>query len=86
MLDMGKNRIEKKLTHVKSKRPAMVRAIEDVTSTANLHRAAEVPSVDERVAEILTYIQKEKVPSRLLEHATELQQVLALRRQLDRPN
>jgi hypothetical protein len=59
-------------------------------STANIAESGpqkiEISTLDDRIASILTAIEQEKTPERLLKLAEELQAQLALRRQRAEPN
>ena len=48
--------------------------------------SVELTGLDERIAAILSNIEQEKVPERLLELASALQQALILQRRRERPN
>jgi hypothetical protein len=65
---------------------AMGQATEDMADTASEKKAGEVLSLNDRIAAILTEIERETVPARLLELAAALQQALVLERQRSRPN
>jgi hypothetical protein len=64
----------------------MGRAIEDIAEIGKEGTSLEIVSLDHRIGSLLSEIEQEKVPDRLLGLAAALQQALILRRQRGKPN
>jgi hypothetical protein len=58
----------------------MGRSVEEISGTRDEQRTIDIATLDDRIGSILTDIEGEKVPGRLLELATALQHALRLRR------
>jgi hypothetical protein len=64
----------------------MGQSIEDIAKGRDAGLTADIATLDDRIAAILTDIESAAVPERLLELASALQSALVLRRQRRTPN
>jgi hypothetical protein len=64
----------------------MSRIMSDVTERESERQKVEISTLDDRIAALLTEIEQEKVPERLLELASALQEALLLHRRRHSPN
>jgi hypothetical protein len=64
----------------------MSRTTTDITERESERQKVDISTLDDRIAALLTEIEQEKVPERLLELASALQEALLLHRRRQSPN